>query len=183
MANYLQAWYFLIDNEKLSEYQDFDNFNKNIGDGLSYFSVQSRHGWSAHVLLQLLQASGQEGKLKFLTEARDIDAPYILITSDSFENIISEVNKLVLWCKQNIEQIGIVLDYVGEFGIITGYKDELNKIQEAIDSTLNLLDDARKIDNEGDGFEWLFAYLRTIVKMIHQAEKKQQSIVCVSHIC
>ncbi|MDM1021111.1 hypothetical protein QSV37_12485 [Acinetobacter sp. VNK23] len=187
MALYFQAFYFSIDNDKLSENQNYEDVFKN-GDKTFYFSVQSRHGWSVDVLSKLLHASGQNNGLNFLTEMKDnYNEQYILISSDLFEQIILEINNLVLWCKNNIDKIGDALGYTDGLDRILGCYSDLIRIEEFIDSTESLLEliDAKKIDenNDGDDFEWLFSYLREIVKMIYRAKKKQQSIVCVSRIC
>lgn len=113
MAIYTNAMYFLIDNDKLSENQNFDDFQTNFNDETfdketEFLSVQSRHQYSAWVLSEFLQASGREGELKFLTEARSSDDLYILITSDLFEGIISEINELLLWCRNNTDKIWII---------------------------------------------------------------------------
>ena len=86
MANCLYATYFLIDDDKLSEYQNFDDSKKNLDHEPEYLSVQSGYGYSAWILSEFLQASGREGELKFLTEVRNPnDFSYTLITSDLFE--------------------------------------------------------------------------------------------------
>lgn len=36
-------------------------------------------------------------------------------------------------------------------------------------------------DSEGYNIRWVFAYLKEIIKMIHQAQQKQQFIVCLSY--
>ncbi|MDM1021112.1 hypothetical protein QSV37_12490 [Acinetobacter sp. VNK23] len=169
MANYLEAFYFLIDNDEFSEYQNFDDFSKNLKESVEYFHVQSRNAWFSYALSKLLHASGQEGELKFLTEARNYDE-LSLITSDLFEKIISEINKLILWCRNNPSEVSVILKYNCEPHIIL----------EAINNIKVFTDELNSWG--GERLDILFAYLKKIIEFIHQAENKQQFIIYITNM-
>ena len=85
------------------------------------------------------------------------------------KKIISEINELLLWCRGNTDKIWIILKYKSE--------PDVDVIRRIIDKTGT---SELEYDEDGYSLGWVFAYLKEIVKMIHQAQQKKQFIICIS---
>ncbi len=173
MAHYLNAHYYLFDHSKntineSSSTSDFENFIENLDVDSWFIKVSSRHSWSAIVIYEILAKSCNIGALSFLTEIRTLESEYkfILISSDSYTKIVTDINDLILWCKSHVVDLCQITQ--------DGYSaTQTLKFIENID------DNHPDLDLEN--IESLFSYLKRILKMIDHAEKTQQTILCFNY--
>ena len=173
MAHYLKATYYLFDNSENilntnSSTSDFENFIKNLDENSWFISASSRHSWSAIIISEILEKSNNINALSFLTEIRTLESEYkfILISPDSYTKIVTDINNLILWCKSHIM-------------ILCGITQEGYSPAQTLSFIENIDDNHPDLDVEN--VISLFLYLRRILKMISYAEKKQQTILCLSY--
>ena len=175
MALYLHTLYFLIDNSKnlLNESSNYSDFNEfmmsNFDSDQPYLNANSRHGWSAIVIAEFLRMSGNVGALSFLTETPDEDNPFKLIPFCSYEKLILEIQKIVIWSRNHADK---VCGFIGG-----GYEsqDILDAISESEASSEIFV-----FDDDGDYPLFLYKYLNAVLKMLQYSFNKKMSIISVN---